>query len=186
MALARFNTSISYDDHLKNFDGRPTRVKLNTLAARGWIDETNFAEILEVKQRVTDKIAREHCRPLAQHQFALSKLREEGYRIAVCSNAVRQSVDMMLDLSRLARFLEFTLSNEDILNPKPAPDIYRKAMAMLDLAPKDCLIIEDSKTGLQAARASGAAVLQVYDVYDVNYDRLRYGITEYENYRIRV
>ena len=60
-----------------------------------------------------------------------------------------------------------------MINGKPEPEIYNKAIANLQLKPIECLIIEDNDNGIKAAKASGAHVMEVKTVYDVNYDDIK-------------
>jgi beta-phosphoglucomutase-like phosphatase (HAD superfamily) len=56
------------------------------------------------------------------------------------------------------------VSREDVENPKPAPDPFLAAAAKLDLAPADCLALEDSHHGITAAHAAGAMTIMVPDL----------------------
>jgi beta-phosphoglucomutase len=116
------------------------------------------------------------CHPSFQHCYALSRLKREGYKLAVCSNSIRHTVELMMSLSELDRYLEFSLSNEDVKRPKPESDIYDLAIANLGLLPKEVLIVEDNENGVEAAKRSGAHVLMVSGVDDVTYGRLRESI----------
>ena len=121
-----------------------------------------------------------NCRPLFVHEYALSKLKSEGYRLAVASNSIRSTVDIMMQKASLERYLEFSLSNQDVTKAKPDPEIYNVAIERLGLNPWECLVVEDNKNGIAAAAASGANVMKVETVYDVNYDNIRKNIERCE------
>ena len=114
-------------------------------------------------------IAHVNCKPVFYHQYALSKFKDEKYKLAVCSNSVRNSVKVMIEKSALLEYLDFYLSNEDVKKSKPDPEIYNNAINRLKLSPKECLIIEDNPNGVKAAIASGAHVMKVDKITDVNY-----------------
>jgi len=59
-----------------------------------------------------------------------------------------------------------------MLNAKPAPDIYIKAINDLGFQPEECVIVEDNDNGIKAARASGAHVLKVETVNDVTHENI--------------
>ena len=120
------------------------------------------------------------CKPVFQHQYALSKLKSLGYGIAVASNSIRASIDMMMEKADLQKYLDFTLSNQDVIKSKPDPEIYDKAISMLGVSPQECLIVEDNQNGIKAALASGAHLLKVDTVDDVNYDNIRNRIDDIE------
>lgn len=171
-ALKIFGFEISLDDHLSTFDGLPTRHKLQILSQSRGVPKELHEFLNELKQRYTEEIVAVRCKPIFHIQYALSRLRADGYKIAVCSNSVRNTVRRMMDLSALTPYLDFFLSNEDTTRAKPHPQIYLDAMARFGLPPERCLIIEDNENGIRAARASGAFVMEVGGVEDVIYDRI--------------
>jgi HAD superfamily hydrolase (TIGR01509 family) len=168
-ALALFGCPISHYDHITTFDGLPTRRKLQLLSASNKLPPELHDFIGQLKQDYTMEIVAAQCKPRFIHQYALSRLRAEGIRLAVCSNAVRHSVDVMLQRSALAEYLEFSLSNQDVARPKPDPQIYATAIARFGIAPEECLVVEDHDHGIRAAREAGAHVLQVASVREVTY-----------------
>ena len=87
----------------------------------------------------------------------------------------------MLTKSNLISYMDFVLSNQDVDKPKPAPDIYLKAMELLEVRPEECLILEDNDHGICAARESGAHVLVVKDVKDVTLHRIAAEIVSIQN-----
>jgi HAD superfamily hydrolase (TIGR01509 family) len=86
----------------------------------------------------------------------------------------------------LDRYLDATLSNEDVASPKPDPAIYIKAMEMLGAKPHEMLVVEDNEHGIRAARAAGAHVMVVEDVEEVNLGKIRARIAEAERALERV
>jgi HAD superfamily hydrolase (TIGR01509 family) len=79
---------------------------------------------------------------------------------AVASNSDRRTLLQSLSTtSLLDHFDGRVVSAEDVAHPKPAPDVYLRAAALLGVAPTRCLAVEDSPTGVAAARAAGMRVL---------------------------
>jgi len=171
-SLGLFGFKISRYDHLTIFDGLPTKDKLKLLSLQEGLPSKLHSFINEMKQIYTIDHIHEKCRPIFQHQYALSKLNKQGYKLAVCSNSVRKTIDLMMGKSELIQYLEFFLSNEDVKKSKPDPEIYIKAMARLELQPEECLILEDNQNGVKAAKASGAHVLVIKTVLDVTYENI--------------
>ena len=93
--------------------------------------------------------------------------------MAVASNSVRKTVEMMMERSNLISYLDFFLSNQDVKKGKPDPEIYNVAISKLGLRPDECLIVEDNQNGIRAAKAAGGHVMQVDTVYDVNYANIK-------------
>lgn len=171
-ALAHFGFAISRYDHLVTFDGLPTRKKLHMLTLERGLPPALHGFLNELKQRYTMEIVHTKCKPTFLHEFALSQLRQRGYKLAVASNSVRNSVEVMMEKSCLKRFLDALLSNEDVKNGKPAPDIYLAACQRLELNPAECLVVEDNQHGIEAGRAAGCPVMVVDSVHDVNLDNI--------------
>jgi len=179
-ALCLFGMEISRYDHLVTYDGLPTKKKLEMLSAERGLPAGLHEFINEVKQQYTMEIAHVRCKPRFHHEYALSKLRQNGYRLAVASNSIRQTIDVMLTQASLLKYLDFTLSNQDVTVGKPDPEIYNKAINRLGLCPQECLIVEDNEKGIQAARATGAWVMEVEEIEDVNYNNITNYIMEIE------
>lgn len=179
-ALTLFGMTISRYDHLVTYDGLPTKTKLRMLSMERGLPEALHGFINEMKQIYTMEVIYAKCKPVFQHQFALSRLQAGGYRMAVCSNSIRNTIAMMLERAELLPFLDFFLSNEDVAAPKPAPDMYLKAIERMGLRPDECLIVEDNPNGIKAARDSGAHVLCVNDVREVNYANITQTIAALE------
>lgn len=180
-ALSLFGYNISRHDHLVAFDGLPTRDKLNMLTKEEGLPIILHTLINDIKQKYTIQIANEKCAPNFIHQFALANLKNKGYKIAVASNSIRNSIKVMMEASALDKFLDFFLSNEDIKSAKPDPEIYLTAMDKLKLDPSQCLIVEDNPKGLEAAYKSGAHVLEVQKIEDTNYENIMNRIKEIQN-----
>ncbi|SES25971.1 HAD family phosphatase [Rhizobium sp. NFR03] len=171
-ALAVFGLNISRTEHLAVYDGLPTRKKLEMLSRTRGLSPKLHDFLNTLKQQMTFRVIVEKCRPVFHHEYALGRLRREGKRLVVCSNSVRPTVEAMMQQSNLLKYLDFLLSNQDVSKAKPHPEIYLTAMERLNLQPHECLILEDNEHGIQAARASGAHVMVVGSVNDVNYDRI--------------
>jgi beta-phosphoglucomutase-like phosphatase (HAD superfamily) len=179
-ALALFGFSISRYDHLVTFDGLPTSRKLDMLSVERGLPRSLHTFINEMRQHYTMEYVFTRCKPKFIHQYALSRLKAEGYHLAVASNSIRNSVDMMMEKADLDQYLDFKLSNQDVKKAKPDPEIYKVAIERLGLKPDECLIAEDNQNGIKAALASGAHLFKVDTVNDVTYSKLMARINEIE------
>ena len=171
-ALGLFGHSISRYDHLVTFDGLPTATKLEMLTLERGLPAALHEFINELKQKYTLELVHQHCKPRFYHEYALSMLKKKGYRIACGSNSVRNSIEVMLEKSNLMRYMEMVVSAQEVSEPKPSPEMYLKIMSSLELDPSECLIVEDNENGIKAAQSSGAHVLIVKEVEDVNMDNI--------------
>jgi beta-phosphoglucomutase-like phosphatase (HAD superfamily) len=179
-ALELFGMKISRYDHLVTYDGLPTKKKLEMLSMERGLSKGLHEFINYMKQQYTMEIVYAKCKPVFSHQYALSRLKNDGYKLAVASNSVRNSIDVMMEKASLKEYLEFFLSNQDVKVGKPNPEIYKKAITKLGFLPEECLIVEDNENGVKAALGSGANLLRVGSVEEVNYHNITRRIKEIE------
>jgi HAD superfamily hydrolase (TIGR01509 family) len=85
--------------------------------------------------------------------------RWQGVPKALATNAEPANVDFILDGAGLRRHFGAIVDGHQVERPKPAPDIYLRAAGMLGVAPGDCVVFEDSPTGVEAARTAGTKVV---------------------------
>lgn len=179
-ALAHFGFTINRYDHLVTFDGLPTRKKLEMLTRERGLPARLHSFLNELKQIYTMELVYARCRPRFQHEYALSRLKADGFRLAVASNSTRNSVVTMMRSSDLERYLDAMVSNEDVKVGKPDPAMYNETMRRLGLEASECLVVEDNENGIAAAKAAGAHLLVVKEVTEVTHDRIQQRIRELE------
>lgn len=179
-ALKIFGMEISRYEHLTTFDGLPTKDKLKMLTITKGLPQSLHSFLNELKQLYTMQLVHNLCKPTFCHEYALSKLKSEGYKMAVCSNSIKNTIEVMMNKAALDCYLDFYISNQDVKKGKPDPEMYNKAIARLGLNPKECMIIEDNENGIKAAKASGANVMMVKEVNEVNYENIKTHINFYE------
>jgi len=80
---------------------------------------------------------------------------------AVASNAEPANIEFILRQFGLGQFFRVTIDGYQVNRPKPFPDIYLKAATALQVDAKNCVVFEDSPTGIQAARAAGMRIVGV-------------------------
>jgi HAD superfamily hydrolase (TIGR01509 family) len=148
------------------------------LSVEGNLPRELHGFINDMKQRYTMEIVNAQCKPRFNHEYALSKLHAQGYRLAVCSNSIRSTIEVMMNRAALEDYLSFIVSNQDVSKSKPDPEMYTLAITRFGLTPQEVLIVEDNENGLRAARASGAHVLAVADVDEVTYLNIATRIAE--------
>lgn len=181
-ALGLFGMEISRYDHLVTYDGLPTRKKLEMLSAERGLPSRLHEFINDMKQQYTMELVHAQCKPRFHHEYALSRLKQEGYRLAVASNSIRNTVQVMMERSALMAYLDLFLSNQDVTAGKPDPEIYVQAIRRLGLRPEECLVVEDNENGKQAARGSGAWLMEVNEVEEVNYPNIMRNILRIEEH----
>lgn len=171
-ALDHFGMAISRFDHLVTYDGLPTRTKLEMLTREHGLPVELHGFINQLKQDFTLETVWRECRPTFNHEYALARLKRDGYPLGVASNSVRRSITEMLGRARLLHLMDVVVSAEEVEQGKPHPAVYLRAAALLGLDPTQVLVVEDNEKGVAAARAAGCHVLQVAEPSDVVYERI--------------
>lgn len=179
-ALSLFGMEISRYDHLVTYDGLPTKKKLEMLTLERGLPRALHDFINDMKQEFTFQLGYAKCKPTFNHQYALSNLKAQGYKIAACSNSIRKTMDVLFERAAITDYFDFYISNEDVIEAKPNPEMYLTAINRLGFKPDECLILEDNENGIKAAKASGAHLLVITDVYDVNLENITNKIIEVE------
>jgi beta-phosphoglucomutase len=179
-ALALFGYEISRYDHLSTFDGLPTRRKLELLTHERGLPISLHSFLNELKQIYTLELVHARCKPLFQHEYALSNLKAMNYKMAVASNSIRNTIEVMMQKSNLIGYLDCILSNQDVKVGKPDPEIYQKTIHILGLKPEECLVVEDNENGIKAAHEAGAHLMVVETVLDVTLDNILNRIKQIE------
>lgn len=160
---------IPWNVHLSTYDGLKTNQKLELLTKNVGLPTESYKQVWTRKQDITQALISELPRDNRLIDV-FQKLKRDGFTLACCSNSIRRSVLTMLAKIGVIEYMDLVLSNEDVKQSKPHPEIYWQAMSLLGKFPKDVLIVEDSPPGLMAASTSGAQVLRISHPKDLTYE----------------
>lgn len=169
--LALENYAISEDEHRNLYDGRKTREKLQLLTERKQFPKELHDVVFNNKQKYTMQLLQD-LKPISEIKNLFIELEKNNYLIGVCSNSIRRTVLTALSKADLIEHCSVILSNEDVTNSKPHPEIYWKAMSLMKCLPEETLIVEDSPPGLLAAERSRAKYVRVDNPYDVTREKI--------------
>jgi len=163
--------SISWNEHLSIYDGLKTTQKLDMLSERKGLPKEQHQSIWEKKQQITLQMLKklEPNQVLIELMDSLSK---SGYKLAVCSNSIRKTVLTVLSKLGIMEYMDLVISNEDVKNSKPHPEMYWKAISMMSCLPEQTLIVEDSPYGLLAAARSKSHILRVKNPSEVRFKNI--------------
>ena len=162
---------ISEDEHTNIYDGRKTKEKLNILTVDKGFPLELHDQVYVDKQKVTHELISQ-LKPIDEIISLFKELESQHYIIGVCSNSIRRTVLTALAKTELMEYCSVILSNEDVKNSKPHPEMYWKAMSMMGVLPENTLIVEDSPPGLLAAQRSRANYIRVDNPWDVTREKI--------------
>ena len=169
--------AIKWDEHLSIYDGLKTNQKLDMLTELKGLPKSLHKSVWDSKQLYTLQSLR-NLKYDADLVTTMTMLSNEGFKLAVCSNSIRKTVLTVLSKLGIIEFFDLILSNEDVKNSKPHPEIYWKAISMMSCLPEETLIIEDSPYGLLAASRSKSHVLRVKDPKETTFINIMDKITD--------
>ena len=170
--------TISWIEHLSTYDGLKTVQKLDMLTEQKGLPQNTHRDVWERKQKITlEKLGNLKINSYLVSVF--SKL-SENYKIAVCSNSIRKTVLTVLSKLGLMEYMDLVISNEDVKNSKPHPEMYWKAISMMSCLPEETLIVEDSPYGLLAASRSKSHILRVKNPSEVTIENIENKLNQIE------
>ena len=121
-------------------------------------------QLLAMKRERMLEIIRDE-RPLFGELPGLVEKLALSYRLAIASGSERPVIEAVLALERLRRFFPVVVSAAEVKRGKPAPDIFLRAAELLEVAPAQCWVIEDSKPGVAAGLAAGMRVIAITNTH---------------------
>ena len=147
-----------------------TKDKLIKFAKKRYFPMGQIEEIYSEKKRIANEMM---LKLDPQHYFDKRQmfdfLKAENKKIAVVTNANGESTRMLLEHLDFMKYIDVLITNNDVTNSKPHPEPYIRAMIELGYPLEEYIIFEDSIVGIEAAKATGAAVCEVRHVNHVNF-----------------
>jgi len=127
---------ISESEHLLIYDGLKTNQKLELLTQYKGLTRDSYETVWNRKQQLTIE-AVSKLQPDLEKIELFKKLRDIGYKLACASNSIRRSVLVMLSKIGIIEYMDLIISNEDVKNSKPHPEMYWKTMSMIGVLPEE-------------------------------------------------
>ena len=171
--------AITWNEHLSIYDGLKTTQKLNMLTDKKGLSVDKHQSIWETKQYITLQKLKELGTDDTLIEL-MDWLSSNGYKIAVCSNSIRKTVLTVLSKLGIMEFMDYIISNEDVDNSKPHPEMYWTAISKMKSLPEQTLIVEDSPYGLLAAARSKSHILRVKNTKETNLKNIQNKLKQIE------
>lgn len=169
-AVNSYGLNITEDYHMKELNGRPTKIKLQILSEQFGLPTDLHKQISDLKQQKTYELIDELIKP-DKDKIELIKALKTRYKIAVCSNALRKTVHAMLKNVGVLNYIDGFIGNDDISKPKPDPEIYIVGSKLLELNMNECVVVEDALIGIESgSKARPRMLFIVRGVEEVNLD----------------
>ena len=159
-AVRTAGIDFSVEEH-QEYAGLPSKQKLHLLVEKGRVPLSKVADIQKNKQALTKEYIVQRCHPDSHRRALLAHLTARGYRLGGVTNGSRLTTLEMLARTQLLPYLPSIVTNEDVREPKPAPEAYQQACTLLETPPEETLVIEDHPRGVEAARRARCHVAQL-------------------------
>ena len=170
---------INREEHISTYDGNTSVTKLSLLSKNKGLPYELHESIWEDKQNITIQMIDELEKDERLIKV-LKQLKDEGYILACATNSIRDSAKLQLIRRGFLEHLDFVYSNQDVVNPKPASEIYLRCIIKAGVNTKETIILEDSDLGREGARQTGAHVLDIENSDDVTYEKIKNFINEWD------
>jgi beta-phosphoglucomutase-like phosphatase (HAD superfamily) len=128
--------------------------------------------IKQARYQISHDYLDQHMRLKDQAADVVHALKRQGYLLALCTTTsidnIRRYQNNNAAISSQLHFentFDLVLTREDVSHIKPNPEVYLRAMAHFDLAPEQCLVVEDAWVGIQAAQQANIEIIAIEDVY---------------------
>jgi HAD superfamily hydrolase (TIGR01509 family) len=169
LALKKINSKyiITKKEQILYYEGLTTKDKLHLLNEQKDLPEEMFDVVWEYKQKYTFELLK-NLKKDRELIKVFEFIKDKNIKTGVVSNSIRDTLEYCLIKLGIKDFIDISLSNEDVTNPKPSPEGYLKAINFLKTSTSFTGIFEDSAVGLEAATRSGAFVVPVNSRVDLN------------------
>ncbi|GAB3492815.1 HAD family hydrolase [Spirosoma knui] len=157
----RNGKTLSDEDFVNYVSGKHNNDIVAHLFANETLAPEDVLRLAHEKEALFRKLYQPDITPVPGLVDFLKSLKAAGIRTAVATSAPVENLEFVIDALDLRPYFDALLNESMVSHPKPDPEIYQKAMAILGVEPGESVIFEDSMTGIQAAKASGAYVVGV-------------------------
>lgn len=162
---------ITEEEQKNIYEGLPTKAKLLLLNKNKGLSKEKFDDIWNAKQNITSTIF-SNINEDANLIKLLKAVKDSGIKTAVASNSIRKTIVECLTGLGIFNLIDYIVSNEDVKNPKPHPEMYWNAMSYFGVIADETVIFEDSLVGKLAARDSKANLIEIKDRSDLNMEKI--------------
>lgn len=152
-ALNNFGIDLALDDYM-DFGVAKGDVNLHKKVSEKYNIKIDIKKVSLLKKKLYREIFNEKAKPRDGILELISRLYGK-YNLAIASSGARDAVEFVLERFNLKDRFQVVVSGGDVVNVKPAPDIYLKALELLNLGGDECVAIEDSETGTVSAKSAG-------------------------------
>lgn len=152
--LAESNIFIS-DEEFEKFTGMASTAVFDIFIKQYNLPYTPLQMSEKQMSKLKNYIVEHHIEPIEGIVPLIKNLHDKNIPLAIASSSPLDMIKFVTRTFGIDKYFRLLISGEDLPHSKPAPDIYLKTARNLNLAPSDCVVLEDSKNGTIAAKDAG-------------------------------
>lgn len=163
--MAEEKITLTFEDFVADFGKRNDEILRGRIDA-AMPDEEVARIALSKEEKYRHFIRTKGLVLLPGAQEWLTELKADGWRQALGTSAPRGNIDAVFDVLEIEQFFDAVMSSEQVKAGKPAPDVFLAAAAAMNIAPENCIVVEDAPAGIEAARRAGMKSVGVLTTHD--------------------
>ncbi|WP_018414427.1 HAD family hydrolase [Teredinibacter turnerae] len=159
--LAGMSVGFTKEAYLLHYCGVPTRKNAEDLVAQHNLPITADELYRTKQQRLEQRLAATPFPAMPGARDAMVQCRQAGLKVGIATGANRFELDTSIAAHNFGDFVQAATTRDDVTRSKPAPDTYLRTLEQLQLPATEAIAVEDSTTGIAAAKAAGMRCIAV-------------------------
>lgn len=154
--------SVQFNETMKmGFKGRTAKENLKRTFGEYKYGEDEINIMAHTKQSIYRDILKHKIKLVNGVERFLEDLVENEYKTALATSSVRKNLELVFSLFSLKKYFNIIVTSEEVKKGKPDPEIFLTAANKLSVNPSECVVFEDSLTGVEGAKRAGMKVVFV-------------------------
>lgn len=149
---------ISDEDFKENISGRTNQDAVEHIYDKKMSKEEASKYYME-KEQIYRDMYKDDIAPIGGLENFLKELDDHGIAMAIATSGIPVNIEFMFEHVPIRKYFKKIINADDISNGKPDPEIFLKAAQELDIDPENCVVFEDSISGVKAGKAAGMKVV---------------------------
>lgn len=168
--LKKYGIDISAQEVTNKYSGVSTKVYFKELFDKNGITIDHMGIVKEKRRKVYEEIKKRVDEVPGSVEF-IKNMHKKGLKLGVASSSPLSFIELVLTKLDVKQYFSAIVSAEHVQKGKPAPDIFLECAKKLNKAPSECVVIEDGKSGVDAARAAKMFCIGLKQKGDVSVEK---------------
>jgi beta-phosphoglucomutase family hydrolase len=161
--FAKRGIKFTKEDFTKLFGTRNDFIARSVLGRE--LPEADVKIVIQEKEESFRRKATGNIKPFPGAVRLLNAVKKGNFKLGLASSAPKENIDLVLSELKLAGIFDCIVFGQEVSESKPSPQIYLLAAKKLEVAPNDCVVIEDSQLGVKAAKTAGMKCLAITNTH---------------------